>query len=140
MDSSVGLYLLAVLAIGLVTLTVVILSKRASSRVLNTEKYQSRWLAIESRLEQKDKSMNQVVILDADKLVDMALRERGFKGTTMGERMKAAQTVWSNANHIWGAHKVRNRIAHESDIVVSYDIAKRSLIAYKQALKDLGAI
>ena len=75
-----------------------------------------------------------------DKLVDKALRDSHYKGETMGERMKAAGKVWSNANHIWGAHKIRNHIAHEADVKINYDIARRALAAYKQALKDLGAI
>ena len=58
----------------------------------------------------------------------------------MGERMKAAGKVWSNANHIWGAHKIRNHITHEADVKINYDIARRTLVAYKQTLKDLGAI
>jgi hypothetical protein len=70
----------------------------------------------------------------------LALRERKFRGKAMGERMKSAQQVWSNANHVWAAHKIRNRIAHEPDMHLTYDIAARSLAAYKQALKDLGAI
>lgn len=139
MDNAVVIFLIAVLAIGLVTLVIVILSRRAGAQ-LNVEKYQTRWLSVESSLKRDDRASAQLAILNADKLVDMALRERGFKGATMGERMKTAKDTWSNANHIWGAHKIRNRIAHEPDVAISYDIAKRALVAYKQALKDLGAI
>lgn len=139
MDSGVIVFLVAVLAIGLVTLVIVILTRRGSSP-LNVEKYQAQWLSIESGLKRGEPSSAQLAILNADKLVDMALRERGIKGATMGERMKTAKDTWSNADHIWSAHKIRNRIAHEPDVKVSYDIAKRALVAYKQALKDLGAI
>lgn len=139
MDKGVVLFLLAVLVIGVITLVIVVISKRGGSQ-LNIQKYQSRWLAIEGSLKRDDPSSAQLAILNADKLVDSALRERGFKGATMGERMKSAQNTWKNANHVWGAHKIRNRIAHEPDIKVTYDIAKRALAAYKQALKDLGAI
>ena len=139
MSSGVVIFLVAVLIIGVITLAIVILTRRGGS-LLNIEKYQAKWLGIESSLKPDDPSSAQLAILNADKLVDAALRERDFKGQTMGERMKAAKTTWSNADHIWGAHKIRNRIAHEPDVKVSYDIAKRALVAYKQALKDLGAI
>ncbi len=139
MDSGVVIFLVAVLAIGLVTLVIVILTRRGGSP-LNVAKYQTQWLSIESSLKRDEPTNGQLAILNADKLVDMALRERGFKGSTMGERMKSAKDTWSNADHIWSAHKIRNRIAHEPDVKVSYDIAKRALVAYKQALKDLGAI
>jgi hypothetical protein len=35
--------------------------------------------------------------------------------------MKSAQKVWKNANHVWGAHKVRNQLAHEVNADISYD-------------------
>jgi hypothetical protein len=79
-------------------------------------------------------------VLNADKLLDQALRERGVKGETMGERMKTARESWSNANGVWTAHKLRNQIAHESEVQVSYDDARRALANFKQALKDIGAI
>jgi hypothetical protein len=58
----------------------------------------------------------------------------------MGERMKAYQSKWSNANGVWGAHKLRNQVAHEHDVKISYDDTRRALAAYKRALKDVGAI
>ncbi len=81
-----------------------------------------------------------MVLLNADKLLDQALKERGFSGNTMGERMKSANKIWSNANHVWGAHKLRNQIAHESEIKVSLNMTRRALASFRQALKDLGAI
>jgi hypothetical protein len=58
----------------------------------------------------------------------------------MGERMKSARKTWTNANHVWSAHKLRNRIAHETNVRVSFDETRRALSAFKHALKDLGAI
>lgn len=107
---------------------------------LNVAKYQTRWLEIENSLSRDNRASWQLAILNADKLVDQALRERHYKGQTMGERMKSAQKTWSNANHVWGAHKIRNQLAHETDVELTYETTLRSLTAFKQALKDLGAI
>ncbi len=107
---------------------------------LNVERYRSEWLAIEQSVEKGNQSSYQLAILNADKLLDKALRERGFRGETMGERMKSAGNSWKNANHIWTAHKLRNRIAHETSVDVSHELALRALVAFKQALKDMGAI
>ncbi len=79
-------------------------------------------------------------VLNADKLVDQALRDLGIKGQTMGERMKNSVTLFSDRNGIWTAHKLRNTIAHESDARVTYEDAKYALSCFRQALKDLGAI
>jgi len=132
-------FILGVLVVGLLLIVVISLSKRGTP-TLDVEKYRSQWLAIESQLKREDMSSYQLTILNADKLLDKALRERGYRGGTMGERMKAAATIWSNANAVWGAHKLRNQIAHEHDIRVGYDDARRALGGFKQALKDIGAI
>ena len=111
-----------------------------SSFQLNVSRFQTKWLEIENSIAKDNPASWQVAIFNADKLVDSALKERRFKGQTMGERMKAAQKTWSNANYIWSAHKIRNQLAHESDMKLTYELTLRSLSAFKQALKDLGAI
>jgi len=108
--------------------------------ILDHGKYQAHWLEIEHSIVKDNPASWQLAIMNADKLLDQALRERHFSGKTMGERMKAAQSSWKNANHIWSAHKIRNQLAHETDARVNYDITMRALSAFKQGLKDLGAI
>lgn len=138
MNGALIILLIAILIIGVAIMVVIAVTNR-TGKTLDVEKYQKHWLRIESELQRDVPSTYQTVILSADKLLDMALKERGFKGETMGERMKNANNVWKNADHVWGAHKIRNKIAHEADAYVTYEVAARSLVAYKQALRDLGA-
>lgn len=119
---------------------VFVFGKGRSAEGINKEKYHVAWLGIEQQLKRNDDSSFYLTILNADKLLDQALRERGFKGETMGERMKSAKGLWTNANQVWSAHKVRNRIAHETNVRVSFDETRRALAAFKQGLKDVGAI
>ena len=81
-----------------------------------------------------------MAILNADKLLDAALKELGYRGQTMGDRMKSAKVAFSNNNSLWSAHKLRNRIAHETDVKIGYTATRRALASFKQGLKDLGAI
>ncbi len=113
---------------------------RNSPRTLDVEKYRSRWLSIETKLKRDDENTYVLCIYDADKLLDQVLRERGFSGKTMGERMKQCQGKWTNGNGVWAAHKLRNRLAHEDDVRVDYERTRQALVAFKQGLKDLGAI
>jgi hypothetical protein len=129
----------AILLIGALLLAVMTLTKKGGVR-LDVDKYRSKWLAIENQLKRDEVSSFHLSVLNADKLLDQALRERGVKGETMGERMKTVKDTWTNANAVWTAHKLRNQIAHESDVQVSYDDARRALASFKQALKDVGAI
>lgn len=133
------LLLIAVLIIAVVGVVYLALATKRHT-ILDQEKYQAHWLEIEHSVQRDNSASWQLAIMNADKLLDQALRERRFGGKTMGERMKAAQTSWKNANHIWSAHKIRNQLAHETGAQVSYEITLRALAAYKQGLKDLGAI
>lgn len=107
---------------------------------LDQQKYRSNWLKIEGALKKDQPNSYHIVTLNADKLLDAALKESGYKGQTMGERMRSAKDVFSNRNAVWSAHKLRNQIAHETDVQVDYNAARRALASFKQALKDVGAI
>lgn len=139
MDGTLLAFMIGVLVIGALLIIVVTLTKRVPMG-LDIEKYRSKWLQIEASLKRNEPSSHHLAVLNADKLLDQALREKGIRGETMGERMKAANASWRNANAVWSAHKLRNQIAHESDVRVTYDDARRALAGFKQALKDLGAI
>lgn len=140
MDSSfLPAFLIGVLVVG-VLLAVVIMITRRGNKLLDMDKYRSKWMTIEQALSRDEASSHVLCVLNADKLLDQALKERGTPGDTMGERMKNEKPTWSNANAVWSAHKLRNQIAHEADARVSYDDARRALSAFKQGLKDIGAI
>ena len=139
MDGGVILLFAAILIIATLLFAVIAFTKKGVS-TLDVDKYRTKWLAIEQSIVRDNEASFHMAVLNADKLVDQALRDRGVKGQTMGDRMKFAKEKWSNRNAIWEAHKLRNQIAHEPDVRVSYDQTKRALAGFKQGLKDLGAI
>lgn len=107
---------------------------------LNVDEYRVKFLAAENQLKRDDQGSYSLSVLNADKLVDQALRECGLPGETMGEKLKNSPKKFSDINSLWVAHKLRNRIAHETNVVVGYDEARYALASFKKALKDLGAI
>ncbi len=137
MDSVIFL-LAAIILIGALLFALMTIGKRGSR--LDVEKYRSRWLAVEQTLVRENEASFHLAILNADKLVDQALKDHGLPGKTMGDRMKVANKRFTHRNAVWDAHKLRNKIAHEPDVRVSYDQARRALAGFKRALKDLGAI
>lgn len=140
MLGSSALFLLLGVLLLAVVLILFISFKGKGASTLNREKYQAHWLAIENGISRDNLPACQLAIMNADKLVDMALRDCRYKGENMGERMKSANAVWKNSNNIWTAHKVRNKLAHEPGATVSYELTLQTLSAFKQGLKDLGAI
>lgn len=136
---TVFVFLGAIAAVGCLAFIMVAFGRRSSGN-LDVAVYQKRWMAIEQTLSRDVETSHQLVVLQADKLLDHALRAKGLPGKTMGERMKSAQSMWSNANAVWSAHKLRNQIAHDNNVKVQYNDARRALGSFKQGLKDLGAI
>jgi hypothetical protein len=82
----------------------------------------------------------QLAIMEADKLLDHALKNRGYSGQTMGDRLKAARGSFMNNDAVWQAHKLRNRLAHEQDVQLNGMMADQALRGFRAALKDLGAL
>ena len=128
-----------IILIGSFFLMLMCFSKKNVKR-LNVEHYRTKCLEIEHKLKENEPSSYSMCVINADKLVDQALKERGVKGKTMGERMKVGADLFSNRNGIWKAHILRNKISHEVNVDVSYKDALNALASFRKALKDLGAI
>lgn len=136
---SMILFFAAILVFGGLLFAVIALTKKGPKQ-LDVEKYRCKWLEIERQLKRDDTGSYSLSVLNADKLLGQALQDRSIAGNTMADRMKVLQKTWSNADAVWSAHKLRNRIAHDTDVRVDYDSARRALAAFKQALKDVGAV
>lgn len=139
MDTTLLFFLAAVALVGVLLLGTIFITRKGP-RPLDVEKYRSRWMHIEHNLNQSEKATYAMAILNADKLLDQALQDKGCGGKTTAERMKVATSKWSDANAVWTAHKTRNKIAHEQDFSVSFGETRRTLDAFKKALKELGAL
>lgn len=139
MDQSIIFLFAAIIIVGGLLFAIIGMTKKGVGH-LDVERYRVKWLAIEQNLKRDEISSYHLAVLYADKLVDQVLKEKNLKGETMGERMKSASNLLTKRNDFWTAHKLRNQIAHEPDVVVTYELAQRALASFKQALKDLGAI
>ena len=139
MDNSVIFLLSAIIIVAAIMFAIICFTKKIGKHI-DVEKYRAKCLEIEHQLKADEPSSYHLSVLKTDKLVDSALRDLGIRGQTMGERLKNSVSLYSDRNGIWTAHKLRNIIAHEPDAVVTYEQARRALISFRQALKDLGAI
>ncbi|MBQ3353494.1 hypothetical protein IJG89_04140 [Candidatus Saccharibacteria bacterium] len=139
MDGGVVTFILAILIVAVLIFVAILLTGKRGYH-FNKEIYQTRFLAIENKLDQNNPATFMTTIIEADKLLDKAMIEMGLIGKTMGDRLKKSGGRFSNLNAVWRVHKLRNAIAHESDVEISYKQAFNALAIYKQALKDLGAV
>jgi hypothetical protein len=111
---------------------------RRRPKHLNKEYYQDRWHTLQGLL--KDKSTWPLAVIDADKLLDDALKRTHYKGKTMGERLVSAQRDINDNDGVWFGHKLRNRLVHESNVKLTEKVVKEALVGIRAALKDLGAL
>lgn len=139
MNGGVITFIIAVIIIGVFLIVAMMLTKKRTHK-FNVEEYQTRFLKIENHLNKDNPATFALSIINGDKLLDKALIEAGVPGKTMGERLKKSGDRFTDLNAVWRAHKLRNMIAHEDDLDLSYRQAASALAIYKQALKDLGAI
>jgi hypothetical protein len=79
-------------------------------------------------------------LTEADKLLDHVLKAHGFRGQTMGERLKSARSKLRDNNAVWQAHILRNKAVHEAKFVLTSSDVSRALDGFKKALRDLGAL
>ena len=114
------------------------LTKRRRGKNLNSDYFNGRWKDLQKKC--ADKSTWPLAIIDADKLLDEALKKSHVKGKTMGERLVTVQRELSNNDGVWYAHKLRNKLVHEQYDNLGEQDVKNALIGFRQALKDLGAL
>lgn len=130
---------IAIGAIGVLLLLVMAVTLLARRKhPLNRDKFMARWQEVQALC--KNKESWPLAIINADKLLDDALRQSKFKGKTMGERMVAAQHSLSENDEVWYGHKLRNKLVHEETPPLKKKEVIRVLSGFRQALKDLGAL
>lgn len=122
-----GLVLLAVITV----IFVFVANRRRQLRGPARRKVREVWALIEKL----DDPVRQII--EADKVLDLALTLLGFTGTT-GEKMKKAGPRFRDDSNVWFAHKLRNNLAHEISGKFDPNRRRAAIRAYKEALEDLG--
>jgi hypothetical protein len=81
-----------------------------------------------------------LAIIEADVILDDILKQQGYVGNSLGERLKSISPNQLNSlNDAWEAHKVRNRIAHEgADFVLTKRVAEETVTRYRKVFSEFG--
>lgn len=105
---------------------------------INKSRYVKKWRDIQILCSEKH-NWPQAILL-ADQLLNDVLRRKIRDKKTMGERMVATQKQFTNNDAIWQAHKLANHIRQSPEIKLKEADVKEALVAFRQALRDLGAV
>ncbi|MEK7159375.1 MAG: hypothetical protein AAB575_05500 [Patescibacteria group bacterium] len=102
--------------------------------------YREQWKKI-LEIMSYGKEMNcKLAVIEADKLLDEALKAMCFPGATMAERLKFGSYKFPQLKHVWWAHNVRNQVVHESRYVLKNGEAKIVLRLFRDALRELNVL
>jgi len=111
---------------------------RRRPRTLKMDHFQDQWRALQQLLRDKTKWADAIV--EADKLLDAALKKKKFKGHSMGERLVKAQRMFTDNDGVWFGHKLRNKIDADPTVKLKEAEVKQALVGIRQGLKDIGAL
>jgi hypothetical protein len=131
-------FFIVIIVFGIIVLALISrLAPRRTHR-LDQNYFREHWLELLARVKTPEGMM--LAVIDADKLLDEALKKHHFRGKTMGERLVSAQRRISDNDAVWYAHKLRNRLVHEPNVRLKKKEAQAALAGFKQGLHDLGAL
>lgn len=101
----------------------------------------ARWDEIEKHINSIREAEWKFAVIEADKLVDELLKGAGFPGDTMGDRLMNIQPgQLTTLQNLWEAHKIRNRLVHDTNYFLRYTEAKRAVSLYEKTLRELQAL
>lgn len=99
----------------------------------------NEWALINIDLKSKSPSVLKTALIRADKSLDNLLKEIS-KGNTMGERMIASKSLFSDSTYrkIWSGHKVRNSMVHDSGYDPQHFILVEAIENLRSGVSELG--
>lgn len=107
-------------------------------RKLNVAKFTERWKGLQRHCATR-KTWPKAII-EADNLLDDALKKARFKGKTTGERLVSAQHTLTSNDTVWFGHKLRKSIVNQDVRKLKKTDVLEALSGFRQALRDLGAL
>jgi hypothetical protein len=122
----------------LVVGSVLIVVARKLPKRLKKAHYTHKWRDIQ-RLCAEKSNWPQAILL-SDELLNNVLRKKQKSGKTMGERMVSAQKDFTSNDAVWKAHKLANKLRTGEINSLKEQEVKESLVAFRQSLRDLGAL
>jgi transposase len=108
---------------------------------LRDDVLQKRWDTIRTRVEGGSADGMHLAVIEADKLVDDALKQMGLEGEHMADRLgKISDTEVRTLDRLWRAHRVRNDLVHSPGFSLSAGDAKRVIDDYEAFLKEVKVL
>ena len=103
--------------------------------------FKERWNKIVNQFNPESTESTKIAIIDADKLVDDALKQIGLEGEHMADRLeKLFPQELRTLDKLWRAHRLRNNLVHNPGFEIDAREAKTALRNYEAFLKEVKAL
>lgn len=101
---------------------------------------ESKLAAVHAHIDSENPTDWKLAIIEADIVLDQTLKDRGYAGTSLGERLRnITPKQLASIDDAWDAHRVRNKIAHEgADFVLTKRIAEDTIARYMNVFREFG--
>ncbi|MEI8327920.1 MAG: hypothetical protein WCG02_02175 [Candidatus Taylorbacteria bacterium] len=98
----------------------------------------NRWENVQKHMTSTNQNDWKQAIIEADVMLDDILTRMGYRGESVGEKLKRVATGdFASLDDAWEAHKVRNRIAHDgTGFVLTEHDAKHAISRYKKVFEE----
>jgi hypothetical protein len=102
----------------------------------------ARWQLVTEHIQSDNPSDWRLSILEADIVLSELLETLGYRGDTIGDKLKNAERApFRTLNQAWEAHKIRNAIAHEGqDFALTARDARRIIGLYEATFREFDFI
>lgn len=108
---------------------------------ISKKKERKQWEQIRARLSQKTVSQYKLAILEADYVLDKSLRQVGYRGANLTEKLENVDSMqYVQIDDIRAAHQLRNAIVHDEHYVVDREQAEKVLDDVEAFLKTIGIL
>ena len=135
---SAALSAVVIIAVKLRELTAGAGGPAAPAPAPHTEIVARPWREVMRRLESANPADWNLAVIQADSIFDAVAKDMGLAGGTLGERLvRLDPSKLSTLNEVWEAHKIRNRIVHETDQVLAQAEARYAVRNFEKALREL---
>ncbi len=102
-----------------------------------------QWQVVLNHANAENPAEWKLAILEADNMLDEILESEGYRGDSIGEKLKAMDpTDLLSYSDAWEAHKVRNQIAHEGAATMDFSkkTARDTIGKFEKVFRELGYI
>jgi hypothetical protein len=111
---------------------------RAAVLALRSAVFRERWELVTKRFVPNSGDAMRLAIIEADALIDSILKEFGFEGEHMADRLsKVGPDSLRCLDRLWRAHRLRNELVHTPGFTLLSVDAERAMRDYEAFLKEV---